>query len=152
MDGSQSFDSGLVEALHGSDPEFEVWVDRVLDQYGTVVSFEAVGEVLHGEGVGRGACTDPQDVDAVFLCQFDMLRCGHLGGCEHACFFLHFLHPGQGGFAVALEASGLGAWLPDACTEYVAAFIGQLPCGGHHLFLGLSRTGACDYDGTFAVV
>ena len=122
MDGSEALDAGSVDALEGSYPEFEVGIYGVLDQYGYVNAFEAVSDGLYGEGVGCGACAYPQDVDAVFEGELYMLGCGNFCGCEHACLFLDLLHPWECYLTVAFEASWLGAWLPDACTEHVAAF------------------------------
>ena len=151
MDGSQPLDTRLIDALQGSYPQLQVGVHGVFHKDGNVHSLERVGQVLHGKGVGRRACAHPEDVDAILQAELHVLGLGHFGGREHAGFFLHLLHPRQGGLAVALESSRLGAGLPHAGTEHVAAFLFQLAGGGHHLLLGLGTAGTCNDDGAFVV-
>ena len=121
MDGTQFLHTGTVESLQGANPEFEVGVDGILHEDGNVNAAEGIGKCLHGKGVSRSTRTYPKNVDAVFQGEFHMLGGGDLGGYEHTGLLLYLLHPGKGLFAVALEAAWLGAWLPDACTEVVAA-------------------------------
>ena len=142
VDGTEPFHACLVDTLHGTDPQLEVRVHRVLDEHGTVVAFQTVGELLHGKGVGGSAGTDPQDVDTILLAQLHMLRRGDLSSDEHTRLFLHFLQPGQRLLTVALEASGFGTGLPHTGAEHVAAFGGKLAGGGHYLLFGLGRAWA----------
>ena len=45
-----------------ADPQFQVGIDGVFYQNGDIHAFQCVGQLLHGEGVGDGAGTDPEDV------------------------------------------------------------------------------------------
>jgi hypothetical protein len=52
---------------------------------------------------------------------------------------------------VPFEASGLCSRLPDAGTEYVAAFASQLLGRRHHLFFCLSTARTGDDESAFLV-
>jgi hypothetical protein len=149
--GRHALDTGLVDALHGPNPQFKVGVYGVFDEYRHVGSPEGVGQCLHGKRVGRRACSHPQYVDAVFHCQFNMLWRGYLCGYEHSGLFFHGLHPRQGGFSVALETSRLGARFPHSGSEHLTAFGCELHRGGHHLFFCLGRAGACHDERAFVI-
>ena len=82
MYGTQTLDAGTIETLQGTNPQFEVGVYGVLYQYRHIHAFKCIGKGLHGKGVGGGSCTYPQDIDAVFKCQFHMFGSCHLGGGE----------------------------------------------------------------------
>lgn len=151
MDGGQPFQSGLVDALQRTDPQFQVRVHGVLHQNGDVHALQCVGYLLHGEGVGRGAGADPQDVDAGLQGLEHVLGSGHFGSHVHARFLFHFLEPGQAFYAYALEASGFGAGFPDTGTEYLDAAACQLAGGFHHLFFSFGAAGACNHQGAFVV-
>ena len=142
VDGTEFLDACLVDALQGTDPELEVWVYRVLNEHRHVYALKTVGKCLHGEWVGRSTCAYPQNVDSIFQRELYMLWGSHLSSCQHACFFLHLLHPRQGLLAVTLEASRFGAWLPHTCAEHVATFGSQLLSGSHHLLFSLCRARA----------
>ena len=85
------------EGLHGADPKLKVRVDRILDQHGDVDACvgKRIGDFLHRERIGRGACTDPQHVDACSKSLLDMLTRSNFGRHHHACLFLNFLQPLQ---------------------------------------------------------
>ncbi len=59
MDGSQTLDASLIKALHSTNPQFEVRVDRVLHEYGHVDTLQGIGQSLHGKGISRGTGTYP---------------------------------------------------------------------------------------------
>ena len=52
---------------------------------------------------------------------------------------------------VTFKATRLGAGLPYTGTEVMAAFHGQLLCGGHHLLFTLGRAWAGNHERTFVV-
>ena len=116
MDGSQTSDPGVVDALDGSDPEFEVGADGVLHQHGDVYPAQRIGNLLHGEGVGGRTGSDPEQVDSTLQGCFDVSAGGDFRGGVHAGFVLHALEPGDTLFTDALEASGFGAGFPEPGT------------------------------------
>ena len=65
MDGSQTLDASLVDALQGTYPQLNVRVHGVLHEDGHVDALQRIGQGLHGKGVGGGAGTHPKDVDVV---------------------------------------------------------------------------------------
>ena len=71
---------------------------------------------------------------------------GHFGSGVHPCLLLHLAEPFQSRSTDSLEASGLGARLPDAGAEYLYARGGELSGGGEHLLLGLGTARAGDYE------
>ena len=81
VDGPDAADAGIVDALDGADPQFEVGADGVFHQHRDVRPAQGVGDLLHGEGVGRRACADPQQVDAAFQRRGDVFAGGHFGRC-----------------------------------------------------------------------
>ena len=87
---------------------------------------------------------NPQQVDARLEALQHVLGGGHLGADVHARLLLHLLQPGQAFHAHAFEAARLGAGFPDACTEYLLPFRGQLAGGVHHLFFGFGAAWAGD--------
>ena len=98
VDGTELLDACLVDALQGANPELEVWAYRVLNEHRHVYALKTVGKCLHGEWVGRSTCAYPENVDSIFQCELYMFWGSHLSSCQHACFFLHLLHPRQGCF------------------------------------------------------
>ena len=149
MDDAQSGDAGLVDALEASYPQLEVGIDWVLHQYGHVAALQGVGDFLHGEGVGHGAGTDPEEVDTGIQGGLDVGVGSYFGAYLHAEFLLHTVEPGQTFFADAFEAAGFRAGLPDAGAEELDALAGELRGGVHHLFFGLGGAGAGNDDGAF---
>ena len=149
--GSQFLYACAVETFESTYPQLEVRVHGVLHEHRDVDAAQRVGEGLHGEGVGAGACSHPHDVDAVFHCQLDVSGCCHLGGDEHSRLLLDLLEPLEGRFAVSLEASWLGARLPHSCTEHVASLLCQLLGCFHHLFFCLCAARTCYDEWSFLV-
>ena len=151
VNGSEAADSGVVDALDGADPQFEVWTDGVFHQHGNIRPAQRVGNFLHGEGVGCRAGADPQQVDAAFQ------RCGYvfagsyLGRGVHSRFALHALEPGDARFADAFETSGFGAGLPESGAVEVEALGGQRTGRAEDLFLGFGAAGTADYQGAFGI-
>ena len=143
VNGTQASDAGGIQSLQGAHPEFQVGIDGVLHEHGHVDSPQRIGQRLHGKRIGRRAGTHPENVDAVFQGQLHVSGCGHFGSHEHARFLFHALHPGQCLLAVAFKAAGLGAGLPHAGAEVVAAQFFQLAgCRDDLLFaFGRARTG-----------
>ena len=94
VDGSQACDARSVDALQSTDPEFDVGIHRVFDQNRDVHTFQRVGQFLHGERIGRSACSDPKQIHSGFERRFHMLGHSHFGGYQHAGFFLDALQPG----------------------------------------------------------
>ena len=151
MDGPQTLDASLIDALKGTNPQFKVRVDGVLHEHGHIGTFQRIGDSLHGEGVSRCAGANPEDINAILQGELHVLGGSHLGRDEHLGLLLHLSEPHEGRFAVALEASGFGTGFPYAGTEVVAAFHCQFTGSCHHLFLGLGRARACNHEGTFVV-
>ena len=60
--GSQTSYSGIIYSLNGPYPQFDIRVDRVLDQNGYVDALQRIGNLLHGERVGRRAGADPDGI------------------------------------------------------------------------------------------
>ena len=149
VDGAEALDAGVVDAQQGTRPQLDVGVHGVLDEDGHIDTFQGVGDGLYAEGVGRGAGTNPQDVDAGGERCLDVLGRGDLGGGEHTRLGLDALHPGQGLDAFALEATGLRARLPYSGPEHADAVLGQFACRAHHLFLGLGRARTGNDQWTF---
>ena len=143
VDGAQTADSGVVDAFDGSDPEFEVRADGVLHQHRDVHAAQGVGDLLHGEGVGRRAGPDPEQVDAPFQGRLDMLVRGDFGGGVHARFALYALHPGDSLLADAFESAGFRAGLPEPGAVDADSFGGQYAGRVEELFFGFgaARTG-----------
>ena len=151
MDGTQALHTSLVQALHSTNPELEIRIDRVLYEHRDINTLQGIGQSLHGKRIGSGAGTNPQDVHIVFQGQLDMLGGCHLSRDEHVGFVLYLLHPGKGFLAITLEASWLGTGLPHTSTEVMTAFHSQLARCVHHLLLSLSTAGTCNDEGAFVV-
>ena len=148
MNDAEARDAGLVDAFKAANPELEVGVDGIFHEHRHVVTCQGIGYFLHGKGVGCRACANPEHVDASLERSLNVALGGYLGGYLHAEFLLHAVEPRQAFLADALEASGLGAGLPDAGAEYLDALACQLGGGVHHLFFGLGRAGTGNHGGT----
>ena len=142
MDGGQTADACGVEALHAANPQLKIGVDGVLVEYRYVDSMQGACQLLHGKGIGAGASAYPQHVDTRIERQLHMVGRSYFRAGEHAGFFLHALHPGEGCLALAFKAAGLGAWFPNPGTEDVDAGCTQLTGGGEDLFFGLGAARA----------
>ena len=151
MDGTQTTDSSTVDAQQGTSPQLHVGVHGVLDKDGDVHALQRIGNGLYAKGVGTGACTNPEDVDACVQGSFDMLGRCHFGGEQHAGFSLHALHPRQCLHAFAFEAAGFGTGFPYTGTEDADSVVGQLSGSVHHLFLGLGGAGTGDDHRSFVL-
>src|SRR5574344_1339495 len=151
MYGSHLLDTSLIDTLHGTNPQFEVGIDRVLHEYGHINTLERIGKSLHGEWVGSGARSHPKDVDAILQGEFHMLGSSHLGSHEHTGFLLHLLHPWQCLLAITLKATWLGTWFPHTCTEHVASLGCQVLGCCHHLLLCLGGAWSCYHKRTLVV-
>ena len=147
VDGSDAADAGVVDALDGADPQLEVGADGVFHQHRDVRSAQGVGDLLHGEGVGRRACADPQQVDAAFQRRGDVLAGGHFGRGVHARFAFHALEPGDARLSDAFEAAGFGAGLPESGAADADAFGCQRAGRAEDLLFGFGAARACDYQG-----
>ena len=145
MDGTETLQTGSVDALERTNPKFKIRIYRILDEDGDVHTLQRVGYLLHGERVGGSARSNPKEVDACVQCFFHVLRGSHFGRGKHTCFFLHALHPCQAFGTHTFETTRLGTWLPDACTEYLDASVGECMGGIHDLFFGFGATWA-GYD------
>ena len=66
MNGSQALDACLIETFHRSNPQFEVWIYWILHKYGNIYTTKRIGKCLHSEGIGRGTCSYPNNVDTIF--------------------------------------------------------------------------------------
>ena len=104
---------------------------------------QCVGDLLHGERVGRRAGADPQQIDLCGEGRFDMGGGRRFGRDIHARLAFYALQPRDARRAYALEASRFGAGFPESGAEDADPFGGQLPGAGEHLFFGLgaARTG-----------
>ena len=149
VDNGQARDACAIEAFEAANPQFEVGIDGVLHQHGHILALERIGQFLHGEGVGHGAGTNPQDVHAGFQRCLNVFRRGHFGGRKHAEFVLDTLEPRQASGTYAFETAGLGARFPNAGAQDAHTFGCQLGSGVHDLFFGFCRTGTGDNQWAF---
>ena len=145
VDGSQPPEAGVVETFDGADPEFEIGIDRILDQHRNVHAAQRSCQFLHGERIGRGAGTDPQQVDPRFERFEDVALGGHFGRDVHAGFGLDTLQPAQSFDPHSLESAGLGAGFPDAGAEDLHLLRGERAGGREHLLFGFGTARAGDY-------
>ena len=95
MDRTQTMDACAIESLESTNPQFQVGADRILDQYRYIYTLQSVSDLLHGEGVHRGARTNPQDVDACFQGLKDMILRSYLRSDQHTCFLFYSFQPRQ---------------------------------------------------------
>ena len=144
MDGRQTPDAGVVDALDGADPQLEVRAHGILHQHGNVLPAQRVGDLLHGEGIGRRAGADPQQIDASVESRGDMLARGDLRGDVHARLALDALQPGNARGAHALEASRLGPGLPQPGAEDAESLGGKGPGRVECLFFGFGAARSCN--------
>ena len=144
VDGPDAADAGVVDTLDGADPQFEVGAHGVLHQHRDVRSAQGVGDLLHGEGIGRRAGPDPEQVDTAFQRCGDVFAGGDFGGGVHARFTLHALQPCDARRTYALESSRLGAGFPQPGAVDVKALCGQRTGRFHDLFFGFGAAGTCD--------
>ena len=151
VNSTHTLDTSLVYALQGTDPQFQVGIDRILDQYRDIYAFQRICQGLYGKGVGRCTGTHPQYVNTIFQSQFYVLGRCNLGSNKHASLFLYGSHPWQCYLAVALEPPRLCARLPNACTKNVTTFACQLHGSIHNLFLGFGTAWTCNYQRTYVV-
>ena len=95
MHSPQASDTRIADALQSTYPEIQIGVNRVLYQYcHLVMSLQGVGYILHSEGVGTRAGTNPQDIDTRFKRSTDMINGSHFGSHHHTQFTLDGLQPG----------------------------------------------------------
>ena len=151
VNDAQPADSGIVDAFHGADPELQVGTYGVLDQHRDVVTPQGVGDLLHGEGVGRGACPDPEQVDAACERRRHMVARGDLRRRVHARFAFHAGQPRQPLDADPLETARFGPRFPDAGPEDPDPLGRQLAGGLQKLFFGLGAARAGDGEGAPSV-
>lgn len=80
MDRHHLRQAHLAAALDGAHPEADVRTRRVLHQHRQAGTPQGFGELLHHKGIGRGAGTDPDGLEAVFQHQLHVFGAGHLAG------------------------------------------------------------------------
>ena len=144
VDGPQTADAGVVDAFDGADPELEVGADGVLYQHRYIPPAERVGDLLHGEWVGRRPRADPEQVHASAQGHIDVFARGDLRSGVHARFALDTLQPRDSCGSDPFETSGFRARFPESCTVDADALGGQ--CAGRfdHLFFGFGAARSCD--------
>lgn len=137
-------DAGVVDAFDGADPELEVGADGVLYQHRYIPPAERVGDLLHGEWVGRRPRADPEQVHASAQGHIDVFARGDLRSGVHARFALDTLQPRDSCGSDPFETSGFRARFPESCTVDADALGGQ--CAGRfdHLFFGFGAARSCD--------
>lgn len=139
----------IVDALHGTNPQFEVGVDRVFDEYGYVYTFQCVGDFLHRKGIGCRACSDPEYVYAVFEGFEHMVLVGHLGSYIHAGLFFDTFQPGKANGSHTFKSTRFGAGFPYSGPEYLYTLSCQFLGGFEYLLFGLGAARAGDDERTF---
>ena len=107
----------FVNALHRTDPQTDVRVDRVFYQHRNICSFQRIGYLLHTERVDRGARSEPQHVDTRFETIVNVRSLGYLSSHFQSGFFFDTLEPGQPFGSYAFKTSRTGTGLPDTGAE-----------------------------------
>ena len=151
MNSRHALHPSLIQTLQCTNPQFQVWIDRILHEYRDVHTFQSIGKSLHRKRISSSTCTYPQDIDTIFQTKFHMLRRCHFCSHQHLRLFLHLLQPYKGRLAMSFETSWLRTGLPHSCTEIMTAIHRQLLSGSHHLLLTLCTTGTCNDEGAFIV-
>ena len=151
MNCSDATDASAIDTFDGANPKLDVRIDRILDQHGHILACQSIGKFLHSKGIGSGACSDPQHIDTKGKGGIDVSLGGHFNTNEQSSLSLKFLKPGQTNHTHALEASWLGARLPDACTEEFDALLGKRATCGQYLFFTFGATGAGNDERTLDV-
>ena len=151
MDGSQTTDTGTIETLESSDPQFQIRIDRVLDQDRNIYSFQCIGDLLYGERINRCTGSDPQHVDPCFQCFENMVFRCHFGSHIHTCFLFYPFQPLQAFCTNSFESTRFGTRFPDSCAEQLDAFVCDSSGRFHYLLFCLSATRTGDYNRTLRV-
>ena len=151
MDSTQALDTCLIDALEGTNPQLQVWIDWILHQHWYIHTLQTVSQCLHSKRICRSTSTYPKNIDTILQGEFHMLWSSHLGSNEHARLFLYLFHPRKCLLTITLEASWLGTWLPNTSTEHVATFGSQLLSGSHNLLFCLCRTWTGDDARAFLI-
>jgi hypothetical protein len=70
----QGIDASLLDALDGTEPEFEVGIHGVFHHHLHAAATQCLADFFHHEGIGGGAGAEPHGLDAVLEAQFHMFR------------------------------------------------------------------------------
>jgi hypothetical protein len=145
MDDTELPDAGAVQPLQRSDPQFQVRIDRILDQHGDVGVLERIGNLLHQERVRRRTGADPQHVHAVLETLIDMLLVRHFGADRHAVSSSLSSATSDLSIPTPFEAARMRAGFPDARPEHVNAPGGKAPSRLQYLLFAFCAARARDY-------
>ena len=61
MNCSQFMDAGSMKSFDGSEPKFDIRIDRVFYHYRRINSFECIGNFLYRKRIDSSTCAYPQD-------------------------------------------------------------------------------------------
>ena len=148
MNGTQSFQSGAVDAFQGTNPQFQIGVDGILDQYRNVYTFQRIGQFLYSKRVGGSTGTYPKDIDACLQTFVNMLGSSYFGGYQHTCFLFDTFQPCQTVNTNTFKTTRLGTRFPDTCAEDFGTFLCKLVSSIHNLFFGFCTTWTGNDDGS----
>src|SRR5690554_6938702 len=65
VDQPEPFYSRVVQSLDGSNPQFQVGVDRIFYEDGNIDPSQGIRDLLYRKRVGSRACPNPQHINAV---------------------------------------------------------------------------------------
>ena len=133
MYNTEFSDACSIDTFQSTNPQFEIWVDRILDEDRDVQSMHRVCQQLYSKWICCCACSYPQNVNTIVHGELYMLWGSDLCANEHTSLFFYLLEPFQSRFTMSLEASWLGTWFPYTSTEHVASFVCQLLGCCHYL-------------------
>src|SRR5574344_49269 len=124
MYGSQFLYTSLIDTFKCTYPQFQIRINRVLNKYRNINTFQRIGKSLHGKRVCGCSCTYPKNIYTIFKSKFYVFWCSHLCCCKHACLLLNLFHPRQSLLSVAFKTSWFCSRLPYSCAEYLKTFVG----------------------------
>jgi hypothetical protein len=120
---------GRSDTLEVAEPEIRIRVNGVLDEYAKGLLFgsmKCVGYSLDGYRAGRGACTQPEVIDAGRKGEAYVLGRSYLGSDREMVEQTSFGKPCEGFGTKSLESARAGTRFPRARTKYNRCCAGLL--------------------------
>ena len=125
MDKSNLFYAGFGNTFYCTDPQFQVRINWIFNQYGHIHSPKRICHILHAEGIDRSPGTDPENIHIKMQGIFHLFGCSDFYRNRNAGDFSGFLQPGKTLGTNAFKTSRTGSGFPDACTHdiYFTGFL-----------------------------
>ena len=110
--GADQAASAAGKPLDGSQPEFGIRHQRILDEYRQARTLQGIGYLLHQKRIAGGPCSYPYRVYSVFEDNLHVSGIRYLGDGLHAGGPARIAEPPGTGLSDSLEAAGMSTGLP----------------------------------------